>query len=72
MLRDWDLSQISDGKTYTENDLAKLGVNDCKGCAKCLTKPFLLHFFVIQYTRLAIDFLGFIWYNVLGINLVSP
>ena len=35
MLRDWDLSQISDGKTYTENDLAKLGVNDCKGCAKC-------------------------------------
>ena len=35
MLRDWDLSQISDGKQYTENDLAKVGVNDCKGCSKC-------------------------------------
>ena len=35
MLRDWDLSEVSDGKKYTENDLAKLGVNDCKGCAKC-------------------------------------
>ena len=35
MKRNIDLAEISDGKFYTANDLAKLGCNDCIGCSKC-------------------------------------
>lgn len=35
MLRDWDMSEVSDGKLYTANDMAKLGCQDCSGCSEC-------------------------------------
>lgn len=35
MLRDTTLSEISDGKLYTANDMVKAGCNDCKGCSEC-------------------------------------
>lgn len=35
MLRDWDLSEISDGKIYRIDDMVKADCNDCKGCSKC-------------------------------------
>ncbi len=35
MIRDLDLSEISDGKRYGYNDMVKAGCNDCKGCSKC-------------------------------------
>ena len=35
MERDWDLSEVSDGKLYSSSDLAKIGCNDCKGCSAC-------------------------------------
>lgn len=35
MLRECDINEISDGKRYQANDLAKLGCNDCKGCHSC-------------------------------------
>lgn len=35
MLRDWDMSEISDGKKYTSKDMAKLGCQDCAGCSAC-------------------------------------
>ena len=35
MKRNVDLSEISDGKLYTINDMAKLGCQDCMGCSAC-------------------------------------
>lgn len=35
MLREWDMSEVSDGKLYTANDMAKLGCQDCAGCSEC-------------------------------------
>ncbi len=35
MRRSIDLKEISDGRLYTENDMAKVGCNDCKGCSAC-------------------------------------
>ena len=35
MRRQVDLAQISDGKLYDVNDLAKLGCQDCEGCSAC-------------------------------------
>lgn len=35
MKRNINLEEISDGKLYHENDMAKLGCNDCKGCSAC-------------------------------------
>ncbi|MBQ7775657.1 MAG: YkgJ family cysteine cluster protein [Lachnospiraceae bacterium] len=35
MKRNIDLSEISDGKLYTINDMAKLGCQDCAGCSAC-------------------------------------
>lgn len=35
MERNWDLSEMTDGKLYTENDLARIGCNECEGCSKC-------------------------------------
>ena len=35
MKRNVELSEISDGRLYTENDMAKLGCNDCAGCSSC-------------------------------------
>lgn len=35
MERNVDMTEISDGKRYTSNDLAKLGCADCAGCSKC-------------------------------------
>ena len=35
MERNWDLSEMTDGKSYTENDLARIGCNECEGCSKC-------------------------------------
>lgn len=35
MLRDIDLSKVSDGKLYGSNDMAKTDCNGCKGCSSC-------------------------------------
>ena len=35
MKRTVDMSEISDGKFYTINDMAKLGCQDCAGCSAC-------------------------------------
>ncbi len=35
MLRNVDLSEISDGRLYELNDMVKAECNDCKGCSKC-------------------------------------
>jgi len=35
MERQVDMSEVSDGKLYTSNDMARLGCNDCEGCSKC-------------------------------------
>jgi len=35
MLRDVDLSEISDGKLYTANDMVKADCMDCIGCSEC-------------------------------------
>ena len=35
MLRDWDMSKVSDGRLYTSNDMAKLGCQECAGCSEC-------------------------------------
>lgn len=37
MKRNVDLKEISDGKLYMENDMAKVGCNDCAGCFACCT-----------------------------------
>ena len=37
MERNVDMAQISDGKKYTSNDLAKLGCGDCAGCSNAVT-----------------------------------
>lgn len=35
MLRNIDINEISDGKLYKCDDLAKIGCNDCNGCSMC-------------------------------------
>lgn len=35
MRRNVDLTEISDGKLYSINDMAKLGCQDCAGCSAC-------------------------------------
>jgi len=35
MKRHIDLAEVSDGKLYDINDMAKLGCQDCKGCSEC-------------------------------------
>lgn len=35
MERDIDLKEISDGRLYTANDMAKIDCNDCAGCSEC-------------------------------------
>lgn len=35
MIRNVDFKDISDGKTYSCHDMAKLGCNDCSGCSAC-------------------------------------
>ncbi len=35
MKRNIDLSEISDGRLYSEKDMAKLGCQDCAGCSSC-------------------------------------
>ena len=35
MLRNVDLSEISDGKLYDANDMVKADCQDCKGCCDC-------------------------------------
>ncbi len=35
MLRTIDLNEISDGKLYTSNDMAKTDCGGCKGCSAC-------------------------------------
>ena len=35
MLRDIDLSKISDGKRYKANDMVKISANGCVGCSQC-------------------------------------
>lgn len=35
MLRDIDLSEISDGKLYTSNDMVKTDCQGCAGCSQC-------------------------------------
>ena len=35
MLRNVSLEEISDGRLYGLNDMAKLGCNDCVGCSSC-------------------------------------
>ena len=35
MKREVDMSEISDGKLYSLNDMVKVGCNDCQGCFAC-------------------------------------
>lgn len=35
MRREIDLREVSDGKLYDVNDMAKLGCQDCEGCSAC-------------------------------------
>lgn len=35
MLREVSLEEISDGRKYSLNDLAKVGCDDCNGCSAC-------------------------------------
>lgn len=35
MKRNVSLEEISDGRLYDENDLVKVGCNDCAGCSSC-------------------------------------
>ena len=35
MLRDIDLAEVSDGKLYTNNDMAKTDCGGCTGCSDC-------------------------------------
>lgn len=35
MLRDIDLNEVSDGKLYSANDLAKVDCGGCQGCSTC-------------------------------------
>lgn len=35
MERNLDMNEISDGKLYGVNDMAKVGCDDCKGCSAC-------------------------------------
>lgn len=35
MIRNVDISTVSDGKKYKANDLVKIGCNECKGCSEC-------------------------------------
>ena len=35
MLREIDLSEISDGKLYTANDMVRIECQECKGCSSC-------------------------------------
>ncbi len=35
MLREVSLEEISDGKKYGLNDMAKVGCDDCRGCSAC-------------------------------------
>ena len=35
MWRQETIEEISDGKTYTSNDMVKIGTDDCRGCCDC-------------------------------------
>ena len=35
MIREIDLAEISDGKRYSSNDMARIGCDGCKGCSAC-------------------------------------
>ncbi len=35
MLREWDMSEVSDGRVYHANDMVKVGCADCEGCSEC-------------------------------------
>lgn len=35
MERNWDMSQVSDGRRYNSNDMVKLGCQECAGCSSC-------------------------------------
>lgn len=37
MIRDCDINEISDGRKYTVNDMAKCDAGGCKNCFKCCT-----------------------------------
>lgn len=37
MKRNIDINEVSDGKLYEHNDMARLGCNDCAGCHDCCT-----------------------------------
>lgn len=37
MIRNIDITEISDGKRYTKDDMVRMGCNDCEGCHKCCT-----------------------------------
>ncbi len=37
MIREVSLKDISDGRTYTENDMVKADTSGCAGCYKCCT-----------------------------------
>lgn len=38
MERNCNFNDISDGKLYNSEDMARLGCNDCKGCSSCCQK----------------------------------
>ena len=37
MKREIDINEVSDGKRYSSNDMAKIGCDDCSGCSDCCT-----------------------------------
>ena len=37
MIRECSLDEISDGRTYRENDMVKADTAGCEGCFKCCT-----------------------------------
>lgn len=37
MKRNIDISEVSDGKLYSSNDMVKMGCDDCSGCSDCCT-----------------------------------
>lgn len=35
MIRDWEMGKISNGRTYHDNDMVRIGCADCEGCSYC-------------------------------------
>lgn len=57
MEREVDLNKISDGKTYQNSDMVKVGCNDCEGCSACcqgMGKSIVLDPYDVYYLTLGL------------------